>query len=662
MTSQTLAVPQLPQEEDSGEMIAFLWIDRAPRAWNVSITALLRNPKIKHIHIGFAANQSADAIVKRDPRITLHEDLSLLDLAKLVFDAADDAILFCTWPGKPSPETFDLALEGMAADPRVGTVSFLSNAAGGFSFPHRNTGTPFHIEGHDELSLTRILRKKKQDGEGLTPVQLPDGAMVLVSRAMWDVCGQLDDYGTNNLALALADLSMRASKRGFANYLDCASYLAMPWDNVGPFGSILLNPDARHALHQRFPYFPMSYDVECSRSNSVLGEALDSARARAMGLRVLIDGSAIGPKEMGTQVLTLKLSLELAEREDIQMVVVAVPDPSNVPPYAQELVRHRKVQLIASDNLHFSNAPHVDIIHRPYQPSSPIPWDRWRSISKRSIITVQDLIAYRNPAYFDDCNAWLGYRDNFVGQLAQADGIFTISHDVVNVIREERLPVDPARIHVVENGADAKSKDQPSRIPDMILERGWANSPYLFALGANYAHKNRDLAIRVWAQLRAKGYPHKLVMAGASVPQGSLRIEESLLSSPELDQHILALPDIPSKERNWLMMNASLMLYPTSAEGFGLVPFEAACLDVPTLFVSFGPLRELTDDPGLPRQYGLDGLVKRAQDILDDPAIARSAVSGALKNLSQLTWSETARKSVDSYFAALAQPARVSSI
>lgn len=665
MRSQTLAASKrttdpLSKTDGSG-LIAFLWIDRAPRAWNVTITALLDNPNVDHIHVGFAPNQSSSAIAKSDPKLSLHEDISLIDLSKMIFEAADEAVLFCTWPGKPSPETFDRALNQIRNDPRVGTVSFLSNAAGAFSFPHRNTGTPFTVEGHDEVSLTRTLREKQADG-GLTPVQLPDGAMILVSRGMWDVSGELDDYGAGNLALALADLAMRGGKRGFANYLDTSGYVTMPWDNVGAFESILLNPEARHALHQRFPYFPMNYDVECSRHNSVLGEALDLARVQATGLKVLIDGSALGPKEMGTQVLTLKLCMGLAERDDVQTVVVAVPNPGQIPGYAQDLVRHRKVQLIASDNLNFSGAPQVDIIHRPYQPSSPIPWDRWRSIAKRSVITVQDLIAYRNAAYFEDCGEWLGYRDNFVRQIAQADGIVSISHDVVNVIKEERLPVDSARIHVVENGADAKSKDQPSRIPDMILERGWASSPYLFVLGATYAHKNRDLAIRVWSELRAKGYPHKLVMAGASVPKGSLRIEESLLSNPQLNPHMLILPDIPSKERNWLMKNASLMMYPTSAEGFGLVPFEAACLDIPTLFVSFGPLRELTDDPNLPRSYGLDGLVKRAQAILDDPAVARTAVSGALKNLARLTWSETARKSVDCYFAILAQPARAISL
>ena len=646
----------------AADVVAFVWVDRAPRAWNAAIATLLRIPKIRQIHVGFAAGFSADAIVIKDPRLILHSDLPLLELADLVFDAAEDFLLFCTWPGQPSTETFDVGLEEMASDPRIASVSFLSNAAGAFSFPYRNSGTPFGVEGHNEVTLTRLLREHRGKDARLTPVQVPDGSMVLISRSAWDVCGRLDDYGSGNLGLALTDLSIRAAQRGFNNYLDTSGYITMPWDNVGPFQSINLNSEARHALHQRFAYFPMNYDMECARPNSVLGEALDSARARATGLRILIDGSALGPQEMGTQVLTLKLSLALASRKDVQSVTLAVPDPGNVPAYAQDVVQHRKIHVIASDNLNFLGAQHVDIIHRPYQPSSPIPWDRWRSIAKRSIITVQDLIAYRNTSYFPNCPEWLSYRDNFARQIANVDGVISISHDVVGMIQEERLPIDGTRIHVVENGTDARSKDQPSRIPSEILSRGWASSPFLFVLGATYAHKNRDLAMRVWSELRSKGYPHKLVMAGASVPNGSLRIEESLLRSPDLDSHMMALPDIASEERNWLMMNSSLVMYLTAAEGFGLVPFEAACVDVPTLFVSFGPLRELTNDPALPKNYRTDGLVERARQLLDDPAAARAAVSGVLKNAGNLTWDETARKSVEAYHLALAQSSRSISI
>lgn len=636
---------------------ALLWVDRAANAWNETIAALLKMKQVGKIYVAFSAHQDPSSIRKRDARVVILDEVGLLEAVRVALADASDLVLFVTWPCRPSPDALDLAAGWMIDDPRIGTMSFLSNSAGSFSFPHRNTGT-LGVDGHDEVSLTKSLRSAMKPDSRPAPVQLPDGAMVLVGRSMLDVCGDFDDYEAGNLSLALVDMALRGGKRGFNSFLDPFTFVTVPWDNVGAYQSVLTNPDARHAIFLRHPHFPIGYDLERTRSNSVLAQVLDGARSRTMGIRVLIDGSALGPKEMGTQVCITQLSAALADCKEIQYVVLGVPNPAALPLYAQELRLHPKIQLISAGSLDFPNAPQVDIIHRPYQPSSPIPWDRWREISKRSVITVQDLIAYRNVSYFATPEEWISYRDNFHQQVAHVDAVFNISHDVVSVITDERLPIDASRVYVIENGTDALNKEKPTRIPDAVLERGWAGRPFLFVLGATYAHKNRDLAIRVWAQLREKGYPHKLILAGPTVPHGSTRIEESLLDSPELAEHILNLPDVDADERNWLLRFSRLVVYLTSAEGFGLVPFEAASLDVPSLYVSFGPLRELIEDPNLPRTYEVAGLVARAEALLTNADIARASIAGVLKNVHQLTWAEAARKTVDAYFDILSQPSR----
>jgi glycosyltransferase involved in cell wall biosynthesis len=634
-----------------GEVVAFVWVDKVEFSWNETLSALLKIKSISSVHVGFAPKQIPSLLRKTDPRIVIHPGETMQEVASKVQEENSEFVLFVTWPVRPSPNALELAIGWMRGDPRIGTMSFLSNSAGSLSFPHRNADSAFGVDGHDEQSLTELLRD--QSRRAPTPIQVADGAMILVSRGVLDVCEQLDDLGAADCRLAVAELSLRAAKRGFNSYLDSYTFVTVSWDGTGPFQSVLTLAESRHALHMRHPHFPGGYDVERNRPNSVLGDALNSARARAMGLRVLIDGSVLGPKEMGTQLLILKLSAALAARPEIQCVVLGVPNPTALPDYARELSELPKIQLVPAGQLDFPGAPHVDIVHRPYQPTAPIPWDRWRGLAHRTVITVQDLIAYRNGAYFQNFHEWLNYRDNFLRQVSQVDAVISISGDVVDVIQEERLPIDPSRVYLVKNGGDARSKDEPVRIPDAFLTRGWASNSYLFVLGATYAHKNRDLAIRVWAKLRAKGFPHKLVMAGANVPYGASRNEECLATTPGLDEHLLVLPDITAEERNWLMRNSSLAVYLTAAEGFGQVPFEAARVDVPSLFVSFGPLRELIEDPTLPTSFDIDRLVDRAESLLTNHLLAKSSIAAILKNIDQLSWSETARKTVDAYFQIL---------
>lgn len=647
-----------------GAIPALIWVDRAPYAWNETIAALLRMPQIGTVHVGVHPLAERAQIRLTDPRVVLHDATQVADLAATLIGQGEGMLLTVSWPSRPPASALAVAVERMADDPRIATVSFLSNSGGALSFPHRNTNSPGGVTGHDENTLTQLLRARGPDAgdAALVPIQVAEGAMVLLNSDVVALCGGLDDLGTNNLAMAVSEFSLRAARRGFASVADLSTFVTVPWDGVGPYVSLLQNPEARHALHQRYGFFPANHDLDRSRADSVLGQALDVARARATGLRVLIDGSALGPQEMGTQHLVLKLSLGLADRDDVQVVHVGVPDPKALPPYAEALARHRKVRLVTAGALDFPDAEMVDVLHRPYQPSQPIPWARWRQIAKRTVITVQDVIAYRNGAYFRDFGEWQSYRDNFVRQISRVDGVLSISHDVAAMIRQERLPVEADRVFVVENGANARGSDQPMRVPDAFLARGWAGSPFLFVLGATYAHKNRDLAIRVWAELRRNGYPHKLVLAGANVPNGSSRVEESLLADPALDPHLLVLPDIAEQDRNWLLGNTDLALYLTSAEGFGLIPYEAAQFGVPCLSVSFGPLRELIDDAALPRRFGLAELVARARTLLDDGAQARASVAAILRNSQRLSWSETARKSVDAYLAILDQPMRGGSL
>lgn len=109
------------------------------------------------------------------------------------------------------------------------------------------------------------------------------------------------------------------------------------------------------------------------------------------------------------------------------------------------------------------------------------------------------------------------------------------------------------------------------------------------------------------------------------------------------------------------MRHASLVLYPTSAEGFGLVPFEAAQLGTPTVFVPFGPLLELGGDqlPVRPIDWSPQALGDAAEEVLADPAVARSQVAACLKAGSQYSWSRAAAGFAAAYRTVVALPPRL---
>jgi glycosyltransferase involved in cell wall biosynthesis len=637
---------------------AIVWIDRSPNGWIETLVSLLKNTIATSVYVGMADEQYLAYLKLEHPRLAYLPRITVTDLVDKAFEDSADQYLFVTAPIVAPLNALDTASNWMMNDPRIGTVSFLSNSAGYLSFPHRNSPTPYGVDGHNHDSLTKLLRTGFNESHLPVPLPIAEGGAVLISRSAISVAGNIDDMETQNLQFGIAEFSLRAARRGFNNFLDASTFIACPWDGVGTYTSVLENADSRHALHQIHGHFPGCYDLERHSTNSVIGHALDFARAKASGLRVLIDGSVLGPQEMGTQQLILQLTLALSKHADVQWVAVGVPDEKNVPDYAHQLTDSKKIRLVSAANLNFDGCQDVDIIHRPFQPTGAIPWNRWRGLAKRTVITIQDLIAYRNAAYFRNWEEWGEYRRNMRLQIQQADSIFCISNDVLNSIAEERIAVSNQNLFVVENGADARSKEQPQRIPYSLVERGWEARAFILVLGATYAHKNRDLAIRVWQRLKEKGLDHALILVGASVPFGSTRNEEAFLMLGQHRENILTLPEVSAEERNWLLRNASLVAYLTAAEGFGLVPFEAACMGVPTLHVSFGPLRELIDDVDVPISYDLDVLTSRAEMLLSDRQVISASVTHVLKSAEDLSWARTAEKTIAAYYKTLGQPVK----
>ncbi len=106
--------------------------------------------------------------------------------------------------------------------------------------------------------------------------------------------------------------------------------------------------------------FPALHDHLRSSKVGALAIALDVARSKIQGLRVLIDGSCLGPMEMGTQVQTLALVRSLLKRDDISRVVLAVPN-GILPAYARDLLLQSKLTICDATDLMFHGAEQVDI-------------------------------------------------------------------------------------------------------------------------------------------------------------------------------------------------------------------------------------------------------------------------------------------------------------
>ena len=411
-------------------------------------------------------------------------------------------------------------------------------------------------------------------------------------------------------------------------------------------------------IEARYPYYQRAQEAAASTSFGRLPRAIAGAKRALAGTTVTIDGRCLGPFVTGTQVHTLELIRALDASDRIGLRVIVPPDLGS---YAAEvLASHPRVQLVPHTDVH-PGMDKTDVAHRPYQVSNANDLLMLRCTGERQVITHQDMIAYRNPSYFAGYPQWERYQRLTGNALALADMVVFFSHHAAQDVLSEDL-VDPARVRVVYIGVDhagSNATGDPRR-PNGTEALG--DRPFLLCLGTDFRHKNRVFALRLLRALREEqGWQGGLVLAGPRVRWGSSAGEEAayLATHPELAPAVLTLPAISESEKAWLLEHCTAVLYPTTYEGFGLMPFEAADHHRPCLFASQTALAEiLPSELGTIVPWDPSASAKRVHDLLAGRESIEAHVRAIRRAGQRLTWQSTAETLLDVYGAAAAAPAR----
>ena len=575
------------------------------------------------------------------------------DLDGLVADHCPQDFLLMSEPVLLPPDAAAPARRYIMADSRVCSVSSWSNAAGALSFPFRSTPNPYPIPGKTEFEVTQALRTDTNSEP--VPISLPWGAVNLINSSCMDVLGGLRIRPGSPGGSVLDGFGTEAARRGFRSVLDPSTYVHYSAD-LCVWPPVDRDGDVDVALGRAGSLTAALAQSDCDPGETPLTNSFFACRARVRGMRLVIDGSCFGDYETGTQVQAMALIGALARHPEVASVGVGIPN-AQLPRYAEGLLGMAGVDVRWTPSSDVSAFDSADIIHVPFQPG-PIPWATWWDKSRRVVVTIQDLIAYDNGSYHFDATAWNDYRGHIRTVTERSDLVVAISEDVGTSIRTARLDVPEERLCVVDQGTDHLTGHEPAREPEALRRRGLTGAPFILVIGASYQHKNRDLAMRAWRSLRSLGYPHQLLVAGVTVGKGSGFIEEERERWNPAGAPVL-LPDVDSAERNWLLKHATLVLYPSSAEGFGLVPFEAARFGTPTVHVEFGPLKDLLGgSPAAVQGWSEVSLVQAMCAMLDDPQVARDSVRLTLDRAESLTWTRTASLLVEEYMRIMGLPTR----
>jgi glycosyltransferase involved in cell wall biosynthesis len=523
-------------------------------------------------------------------------------------------------------------LRAAARDTGAGTATALANHAGLASVPKRNL--PWGLL-PPELTLDEAAARVRAAALGNRP-RLPValGHCALLARPALDLAGAPDPT-------RLADWSARATAAGLTHVL-ADDVLVAHRGGAGDGGGGAADPATAAAL------------AEASEDrHSALARTLLVASRALRRPTVTIDARGLTGGLNGTKVHTLELIAALARLGDGPAVRVVMPDRPGEEAAAAlggvpglELVPEREV---------VEGIARTDVVHRPWQADSPGDLRVLDLLGERIVVTHQDLIGYRTPSVFDGAEAWQEHRR----LTAEALGLAAITVFFSATARDDALAedlVEADRTRVVPIGVDHRLVGCAEPVAPPAAAH-LAGRPFLVCLGTRFLHKQSPFALELLAALRAEhGFEGALVLAGADVLHGSATGAEAavLAARPGLAEHVVSLTAVSEGEKAWLYAHAAAVVAPSTYEGFGLVPFEAAAAGTPCLYAPVSAHAELLGaEHAALVPWDAAASAQRAAAVLADPGPVLRAVAATG---AELTWDRAARGLVAAYDDAVRLP------
>ncbi len=275
--------------------------------------------------------------------------------------------------------------------------------------------------------------------------------------------------------------------------------------------------------------------------------------------------------------------------------------------------------------------------------------------SARRVATIHDLIPYVHPENSTKMD-WMIYHFWLPFVVKNLDGIITVSsHSKADIVR--CLRVNPDRVTVIPEGVDWRYRPIEPWEVQRVLERHAISFPYILFVSAvepRKKRKNLPRLLEAFARFLKWSKRWRLVIVGNR--RKSYPPVEETLERLELKPHVHFTGFVPEEDLPALYNGASLFIYPSLYEGFGLPILEAMACGTPAVTSNTSSLPEVAGEAAiLVDPYDSEAMLEAMQKVLSDPGLAAELRSKGLTRAQGFRWERTARETISVYESLLDQ-------
>jgi glycosyltransferase involved in cell wall biosynthesis len=363
-------------------------------------------------------------------------------------------------------------------------------------------------------------------------------------------------------------------------------------------------------------------------------------------MRVAIDTRKLHDFGIGTYIRNLLRQLARIDRETEYVLLCRDADLG----LAAQLGPNFRSVREPSPNYSIREQVHVpwvlrrerpDVFHAPHY---VLP----AAVGARSVVTIHDCIHLMFPQYLPNRAAHAYARASMWAAARRSDRILTVSEaskrDILQLFN-----VRPDKVVVVHNAIDEHFSTEPSEEHiARVRERYQLDHKFVLYVGNIKPHKNLVRLIEAFSRLRRNHEDLKLLIIGDEISRlPALRLA---VHSHKLHKHVRFLGYQHDDTLTVLYRMASVFVFPSLYEGFGLPPLEAMASGTPVVTSNVSSLPEVTGDAAvLVDPYDVESIADGVHRVLDDPALAAALRARGLSRARDFSWRHSVEKTLRVY-------------
>jgi glycosyltransferase involved in cell wall biosynthesis len=358
-------------------------------------------------------------------------------------------------------------------------------------------------------------------------------------------------------------------------------------------------------------------------------------------MRVAIDTRKLHDFGIGTYIRNLLRQLARIDRDTEYVLLCREADMG----IAAQLGPNFRSVREPSPNYSFREQIHVpwvlrrerpDVYHAPHY---VLP----AAVRCRSVVTIHDCIHLMFPQYLPNRAAYAYARASMWAAARRSSRILTVSEaskrDILDLFN-----VRPEKIVVVYNAIDEHFSAAPSdEHVARIRERFQLDHKFVLYVGNIKPHKNLVRLIEAFSQLRRTHDDLKLLIIGDEISK--LPALRRAVHSHKLHKYVRFLGYLKDDTLAVLYRLASVFVFPSLYEGFGLPAVEAMASGTPVVTSNVSSLPEVTGDAAvLVDPYDVESIGNGIRRVLDDPQFAEELRLKGLKRAREFSWARSVEK------------------